>query len=86
MYEARCPGQDTRFWNSEDIFEVACPACSEPVEFFKTDSLRRCDHCGYRFTNPRLNFGCAEWCPAARDCLAVRMYAPDRLKDGDDEG
>jgi len=80
MATSRCPGQDTRYWRPEDVFEVPCPACEKPVEFFKTDSVRKCDNCGYRFRNPKLDLGCAEWCPAAADCLAVQRYAPERLR------
>jgi len=73
MPALKCPGQDFRFWTREDIFEVACPACESPVEFFKNDTVRKCGKCGYQFANPRLNLGCAEWCPAAADCLAVQQ-------------
>jgi len=67
----RCPGQDKRFWKADDIFDVPCPACETRVEFFKDDSMRKCPHCGYLFRNPRLDLGCAEWCPYADQCLAV---------------
>lgn len=73
MPALKCPGQDFRFWTPEDIYEVPCPACENPVEFFKNDTLRKCEKCGYQFANPRLNLGCAEWCPAAADCLAVQQ-------------
>jgi endogenous inhibitor of DNA gyrase (YacG/DUF329 family) len=65
----KCPGQDTQYWKPEDIFEAPCPACGNPVEFFKTDASRRCPACGWRFRNPRLDLGCAEWCPHGRECL-----------------
>ncbi|TSA13494.1 MAG: hypothetical protein D4R73_00825 [Deltaproteobacteria bacterium] len=65
---SRCPGQDTMYWKPEDIFEVACPVCSTPVEFFKDDSSRKCPGCGLRFRNPRLDPGCAGWCPHAEQC------------------
>ena len=66
----KCPGQDNRNWKPEDVFEVPCPACGASIEFFKIDTSRRCHRCGYRFKNPRLDLGCAQWCPAARECLA----------------
>jgi hypothetical protein len=66
----KCPGQDTLFWKPTDIFEVPCPACGKPVEFFKDDSARTCGHCEHRFRNPLLNLGCAEWCTHAEQCLA----------------
>jgi hypothetical protein len=74
----KCPGQDTQFWKPEDVFEVACPACGSAVEFFKTDNLRRCQACGNKFPNPRLDLGCAEWCPLAKQCLATIGGPPAR--------
>ena len=65
----KCPGQDMRFWKPDDIFNVPCPACNSPVEFFKDDSSRRCRKCGYKFRNPKLDLGCAEYCPYAKQCL-----------------
>jgi len=66
----RCPGQDTRQWKPKDIFEAPCPACGRRVEFFKDDTSRKCPRCGYTFRNPKLDLGCAEWCPYADKCLA----------------
>ena len=68
----RCPGQDMRFWKPEDIFEAQCPKCERKVEFFKDDPTRRCPNCGNRFPNPKLDLGCAAWCPAAKECAAVQ--------------
>lgn len=31
----KCPGQDSRYWKEGAIFEVDCPKCGKPVEFFK---------------------------------------------------
>lgn len=67
-----CPGQDTRYWKPNDIFEVSCPTCGASVEFFKDDPARRCKRCGERFPNPRLDVGCAEWCPLAGDCVEMQ--------------
>lgn len=39
------------------------------MEFFKDDSSRKCSACGNRFTNPRLDLGCAAHCPFAEQCL-----------------
>jgi len=64
-----CPGQDTRFWTSEDIFEIPCQSCDSPVEFFKTDVFRRCPKCGKRIQNPKVSLGCAQWCDHAKECL-----------------
>jgi hypothetical protein len=67
--QTRCPGQDTRFWQPGDVFEVACGDCGYQVEFFKDDAVRRCRSCGARVSNPRLNLGCAQWCEHAKECL-----------------
>jgi len=66
----RCPGQDTRYWKPGDIFEVPCPVCNKPVEFFKDEGARRCPSCGFKFKNPKIDLACAEWCPQASACLA----------------
>ncbi|MHC4778940.1 MAG: HD domain-containing protein, partial [Planctomycetota bacterium] len=77
-----CPGQDTRFWRSDDIFEVACGACGSDIEFFKDDVYRRCSSCGRRVENPKFNLGCANWCDHAKECLG---YDPKEteIEDGD---
>ncbi|MFC1610328.1 hypothetical protein ACFL6C_05170 [Myxococcota bacterium] len=67
----RCPGQDTRFWRPEDIFDVACPCCGAEVEFFKDDIERICA-CGCHLTNPKLDPGCARHC----NCAATRLKRP----------
>jgi hypothetical protein len=76
---SKCPGQNLRFWGVEDIFDVPCPQCGRPVEFFKDDSRRRCQGCGKLIFNPRNNFSCANWCPAARECLGPERY--DSLRE-----
>ncbi|MFC1678293.1 phosphohydrolase [Patescibacteria group bacterium] len=65
----QCPGQDTKFWSADAIFEVKCPECGHEVEFFKDDPSRKCKKCGYRFINPKLDFGCAAYCPFAQQCI-----------------
>ncbi len=65
----KCPGQDSRYWTGNDIFESKCPKCGTILEFFKDDSTRPCPECGYRMLNPHINFGCAEYCPHAEQCL-----------------
>ena len=76
----RCPGQDRRYWKAEDVFEISCPACGQAVEFFKGDLLRRCPGCGHRFQNPRLDLGCAEWCPQAEECLGLVARLPQSAR------
>jgi hypothetical protein len=74
----KCPGQDSRYWTEDAVFDVVCPACEAPVEVFRTDTVRRCPSCGYRFKNPRLDLGCAEWCAYADRCLTdLRRVSTD---------
>lgn len=82
----KCPGQDTQYWKQDAIFEVQCPKCSGRVEFFKDDTTRRCGHCGHRFVNPRMDFGCAAYCQYAEQCLGdlppeLVAQQEDLLKD-----
>jgi putative nucleotidyltransferase with HDIG domain len=78
----KCPGQDTRYWKPGAIFEVKCPECGREVEFFRDDTTRKCKGCGYKFTNPRMDFGCASYCPYAEQCLGD--LAPELLAERDD--
>ncbi len=64
----RCPGQDPMFWKPGDVFEISCPKCGYGVEFLKYDVKRRC-RCGHEIVNPKINFGCAEWCPYGDSCI-----------------
>ncbi len=65
----KCPGQDSRFWGKDAIFEAACPECGNKVEFFKDEPSRRCPKCGHKFVNPKMDFGCAAYCKYAEQCL-----------------
>ncbi|MBU0670686.1 hypothetical protein KKF29_00850 [Patescibacteria group bacterium] len=64
-----CPGQDTRFWKPEDIFERDCPRCKAKIEFWKDDVSRRCPGCKQKIANPTFDLGCAKWCQYAKECL-----------------
>ncbi len=82
----KCPGQDTKYWKPGAIFEVKCPKCGVSVEFFKDDTSRKCGKCGHRFVNPKMDFGCAAYCPYAEQCMGtlpeeVTAQRPDLLKD-----
>ncbi|MBW1993716.1 MAG: HD domain-containing protein, partial [Deltaproteobacteria bacterium] len=82
----KCPGQDSRYWKPGAIFEVKCLKCGKEVEFFKDDTSRKCQHCGNRFVNPHMDFGCAAYCPYAEQCLGtlppeVAMKNENLLKD-----
>ncbi|MFZ5760722.1 MAG: HD domain-containing protein [Thermodesulfobacteriota bacterium] len=65
----KCPGQDSRYWEGAAIFEVKCPQCAHSIEFFKDDVSRKCSACGHRMLNPKIDFGCAAYCPHAAQCL-----------------
>jgi HD superfamily phosphodiesterase len=65
----QCPGQDSRYWDGEAIFESKCPKCDSTIEFFKDDTKRKCRACGHEILNPKLDFGCASYCPYADQCL-----------------
>jgi len=67
----KCPGQDMQYWKSEAIYESKCPNCDHMVEFYKDDTTRKCGHCGHRFVNPKLDFGCAAYCQFAEQCLGT---------------
>ena len=65
----KCPGQDSRYWKPGAIFDEKCPKCGRVVEFFKDDTARKCDKCGHRFANPKMDFGCASYCQFAEQCI-----------------
>ena len=67
----QCPGQDSRYWDGNAVFETRCPECGNAVEFFKDDSTRKCSHCGHKILNPQIDFGCASYCPYAEQCLGT---------------
>lgn len=76
---AKCPGQDQRFWRPEDIYDVNCPGCNKPVEFFKDEPKIKCRKCGRVVLNPKINLGCAKWCKYAEQCLGIMKKGYDRL-------
>jgi DNA-directed RNA polymerase subunit RPC12/RpoP len=65
----RCPGQDSRYWKPEAVYDVPCSQCGAPLEFFKDEPTRRCKKCGHKMVNPRMDFGCAAYCKYAEQCL-----------------
>jgi len=76
--EFRCPGQNTMFWKPGDIYDVSCPNCGKPVEFWKDDARRTCA-CGHRFLNPKRDIGCLEWCKYAEKCMPD-LFKGENLK------
>ncbi len=82
----KCPGQDTRYWKGDAIYEVPCPNCGHMVEFFKDESTRKCKNCGNKVINPKMDFGCAAHCKFAAQCLGelppeLLAQREDLLKD-----
>ncbi len=82
----KCPGQDSRYWKPGAIYEAKCPKCGHYVEFFKDEPARKCRNCGYRFINPKMDFGCASYCKYAEQCLGelpqeLLAQREDLLKD-----
>jgi hypothetical protein len=75
-----CPGQDTRYWGPDSIYDVRCPSCSGEIEFFKNDPTRKCKECGEKFWNPKLDLGCLEWCKYADKCTELM-----REENGDNQ-
>ena len=69
----KCPGQDSRYWGPEAIYESSCPNCGGPIEFFKDESSRKCRKCGTKILNPKMDFGCAAYCRFAAQCLGTDM-------------
>lgn len=67
----KCPGQDMKYWKANAIFDAQCPKCKATVEFYKDDTSRKCGGCGHRFVNPKMDFGCAAYCPYAEQCLGA---------------
>lgn len=60
-----------KYWKEGAIFDVPCPKCKNTVEFYKDDTSRKCSNCGHRFVNPKMDFGCASYCPYAEQCLGA---------------
>jgi hypothetical protein len=76
----KCPGQDRRYWTGSAVVEVPCPECGQTVEIFRDENSGHCRRCGHRFLNPGTDFGCAQWCSLAKECLG---YAPERKSEGE---
>jgi hypothetical protein len=74
----KCPGQDTRYWKPGDIFTIKCPSCDAELEFFKDDTTRLCEKCGFRFFNPKLDLGCLKHCKFADKCVKMVKDERDR--------
>ena len=69
-----------RFWKPKDVFDASCPHCGAAMEFWKDDPFRKCNECGQRVRNPKIDLGCAKWCKYAEQCLG---YVPEAETDPD---
>ncbi|MBN2807961.1 MAG: phosphohydrolase [Deltaproteobacteria bacterium] len=78
----RCPGQDSRYWKHDAIFDSKCPACGADIEFFKDQTTCKCKGCGKQIVNPRMDFGCASYCQYAEQCMGE--LPPELLASRDD--
>lgn len=67
----KCPGQDRGYWTGDPTFDIPCPKCGTMVEIFRDEGSGRCRKCGHRFPNPKVAFGCAQWCPQAKECIGL---------------
>lgn len=70
----KCPGQNKQFWGPDDVCEVVCPSCGYLVEFFKDELKRKCPKCKKEVMNPKMDLGCAMWCPKAKECIGPERY------------
>ncbi len=78
----RCPGQDSRYWKHDAIFDSKCPECGAEIEFFKDQTTCKCKNCGKKVVNPRMDFGCASYCQYAEQCMGE--LPPELLASRDD--
>jgi len=72
MADHMCPGQDTRYWKPEDLFDSPCVHCGSMVEFFKDDAMRDCPFCGKLTLNPKQDITCGSWCKSIKECETAR--------------
>ncbi|NPA24998.1 MAG: HD domain-containing protein [Deltaproteobacteria bacterium] len=78
----RCPGQDSRYWKHDAIFDAKCPDCGTEIEFFKDQTTAKCQGCGKQVINPKMDFGCASYCQYAEQCMGE--LPPELLAGRDD--
>ncbi len=78
----KCPGQDPRYWKFDAIFDAVCPHCGNNIEFFKDETRRKCNKCGNKVLNPKMDFGCAAHCKFAEQCFGD--LPPELIKQKQD--
>ena len=42
MAITRCTGQDPPHFKADDVYEIPCPECGAPAEFFKDGHSQKC--------------------------------------------
>jgi hypothetical protein len=78
----RCPGQNQQYWNFDALYDIPCPFCSHEIEFWKDEPIRLCPKCGEEVRNPKIDLGCAKWCPHAAECMGRPLdLIPDSVFD-----
>lgn len=92
MVGTKCPGWGLGWKKPEDVVEYKeCPNCGYDIEFFLDDKSRKCPECSTVVIKNDEQFlkdyGCADWCYAAEDCLGTKLYsrikeAKKRIKEG----
>lgn len=50
-------------------FRCFLPSMWKEDRVFKDNVHRGCESCGTHVTNPKIDFGCAEWCTYAEQCV-----------------
>jgi hypothetical protein len=65
---------------SLDSAVVPCPSCGREVELFSDEPSRRC-RCG-RLIVQETPPSCADWCPAAPECLGSSLDAEEVRRRG----
>jgi hypothetical protein len=66
----RCPGQDSRKANAENII---CAECGYLTEIFSDEIKVTCPRCKNLICKERLPT-CVDWCKAARECVGEEKY------------
>ena len=60
-----CSGMDMQDWGADAIYDVKCPHCNTPVEFFVDEITRRCHRCRTIVKSDRDFFGCGQSCSSS---------------------
>ena len=66
---AKCPGMNPENWKFDDIKQISCKKCGQPIEFWKDDVKIKCRKCGLYNFNPDLDNTCLSWCDKAVECI-----------------